>query len=197
MGKSTSKGGILRAFAVDSTIMAILAIIMGILLIATPVTSGVFICVLSGIFLIGMGVVAMFGFFAYGPILAGYSLVMGIAMAMCGLLCLVQPGLVMGLLTVIFGIFVVVDASTTLADGIHCIRNKVSGGVFITILSAVMLVLGIFVMFGPAETVVLLLGWVLVLDGIFDIVFMLVFGKRIREAREAFSKDNVIDLGEQ
>ena len=34
-------------------------------------------------------------------------------------------------------------------------------------------------------------------DGIFDIVFMLVFGKRIREAREAFSKDNVIDLGEQ
>lgn len=197
MSTARSNGGILRAIAIDSVIMAALAIIMGIILVVVPVSSGVAICVISGVLLLFAGAAAMAGFFIYGPILAGYSMVMGIVLAMCGLLCIVQAGVVMGLLTAILGIFIVVDAGTSLVDGIHCIRGKIQGGVPLTVLSAILMVLGAFVMFGPAETVVVFIGWVLIIDGIFDIVATLVLGKRIREARRSLGADDVIDLGEQ
>lgn len=197
MNSTGNKGGILRALAIDGTIMAALAIVMGIIFVAVPVSSGVAICIVSGVLLICAGAAAMAGVFIYGPILAGYSMAMGIVLAMCGLLCIVQPSLVMGLLTVIFGIFIVIDAGTSLADGIHCIRRKVQGGVPLTVFSAILLALGVLIMLGPIETVVVFLGWILIIDGVFDIVTMVVFGKRVREAKRAFGTDDVIDLGEQ
>ena len=149
------------------------------------------------LFLICAGIAAMAGVFIYGPILSGYSMVMGIALVMCGLLCIAQPPLVMGLLTIIFGIFIVVDAATSLVDGIYCTRCHIKGGILLTVLSIVLLVLGVLVVFGPAETVVVFLGWVLIIDGVFDIIAMVAFGKRIREAKRAFYSDDIIDLGEQ
>ena len=197
MSTSRRKGGILRTIAIDNTIMAVLAIIMGIVLVAVPASSGAVICMISGVLLICAGIVAMAGVFIYGPFLSGYSMVMGIALVMCGLLCITQAPLVMGLLTIIFGIFIVVDAATSLVDGIYCTRSHVKGGMLLIVLSVILLVLGVLVVFGPVETVVVFLGWVLIIDGVFDIVAMIAFGKRIRKAKRAFYTDDIIDLGEQ
>ena len=68
--------------------------------------------------LIVAGIAALVGFILYGYLLGGHLLILGIALALAGVFCLVNPAVVKGILTVIFGIFVVVDGSVSIADSI-------------------------------------------------------------------------------
>ncbi len=97
------------------------------------------------------------------------------------------------LLTVIFGIFIVIDGSTSIADSIECARAHVEGWVGMLILSVVTVVLGGLVMFGPFDTVMIFAGISLIIDGICDIIMICVFSHKVREAKKILhDKDDVI-----
>ena len=91
------------------------------------------------------------------------------------------------LLTVIFGIFIVIDGSTSIADSIECARAHVEGWVGMLILSVVTVVLGGLVMFGPFDTVMIFAGISLIIDGICDIIMICVFSHKVREAKKKSS----------
>lgn len=169
----------------DRILTAILAIVVGVLFIVLPNDSADVLCIVSGIMLIVAGIAALVGFILYGYLLGGHLLILGIALALAGVFCLVNPAVVKGILTVIFGIFVVVDGSVSIADSIDCARAHIGGWFVMLLLSIVTVVLGAVVMFGTFDTVMIVAGISLVVDGICDLIMTFVFSHRIREAKKA------------
>ena len=177
----------------DKVITALLAVIIGVLFIVLPDSSSDVLCAISGIVLMVAGVVAIVAFASYGFFFSGHALISGIALLLAGLFCIVNPNVVKDLLTVIFGIFIVIDGSTSIADSIECARAHVEGWVGMLILSVVTVVLGGLVMFGPFDTVMIFAGISLIIDGICDIIMICVFSHKVhKEKKILHDKDDVI-----
>ena len=162
-----------------SLIIAFSAILIGLLFILTPQTSADVICYVAGILLLASGIAAVVSYLASGRLFGSYALVSGIVLLVCGVFCLLRPEVIQGLLTVIFGVFLVIDGMVTLQDGIDCARAKLGGW---WVLAA--LALGCVILFGKFDSIMLLAGISLIVDGVFDLIVTLAFSKRVREARQ-------------
>ncbi len=178
----------------DSILAAALAIIVGILFIALPVTSANVLCAIAGVLLIVIGIFAIAAFVSGGFLFGGYPLIMGIAFLLSGLFFLIHPELIQGILTVLFGIFIVADGASTMVDSVYCAKAHVKGWFWLLLLSALSIVLGCIVTFGTFDTVMLFAGISLVVDGISDLIVILVFSHRIKEAKKELTrrKDDII-----
>ena len=97
---------------------------------------------------------------------------------------LLRPEVIQGLLTVIFGVFLVIDGMVTLQDGIDCARAKLGGWWVLAALAVITIALGCVILFGKFDSIMLLAGISLIVDGVFDLIATLAFSKRVREARQ-------------
>lgn len=108
----------------------------------------------------------------------------GIVLLVCGVFCLLRPEIIQGLLTVLFGVFLVIDGMMTLQDGVDCARARLAGWWVPALLGAVTIAPGLR---GAVRQIRLhhAAGRVsLIADGVFDLIVTLAFSKRIRTARE-------------
>lgn len=180
---------------VDRIVSAIIAIVIGILFVALPEDSSNVLCLVCGIMLIVGGVMSIMGFIAYGFIVGGHLLILGIALLLSGVLCLVNPEVVASILTIIFGIYIIVDGATSMIDSIYCAKAHVSGWFGLLLLSLLTIVLGTIVMFGKFDTVMIFAGCCLIIDGVSDIVSTLVFSHKVKEAKKKLLDDiNTIEM---
>ena len=178
----------------DSILAAVLAIIVGILFIALPATSANVLCAVAGVLLIVIGIFAIAAFVAGGFLFGGASLIMGVAFLLSGLFFLIHPELIKGILTVLFGIFIVADGTATMVDSVYCAKAHVKGWFWLLLLSAISIVLGCVVTFGTFDTVMMFAGISLVVDGIGDLIITLFFSHKIKEAKKTIErrKDDII-----
>ena len=167
-----------------SLIVAFSAILLGLLFILTPQTSADVICYVAGILLLASGIAAVISYLASGRLFGSYALVSGIVLLVCGVFCLLRPEIIQGLLTVLFGVFLVIDGMMTLQDGVDCARARLAGWWVPVLLGAVTIALGCVVLFGKFDSIMLLAGISLIVDGVFDLIVTFAFSKRIRTARE-------------
>lgn len=180
---------------VDRIVSAIIAIVIGILFVALPEDSSNVLCLVCGIMLIVGGVMSIMGFIAYGFIVGGHLLILGIALLLSGILCLVNPEVVTSILTIIFGIYIIVDGATSMIDSIYCAKAHVSGWFVLLLLSLLSIVLGTIVMFGKFDTVMIFAGCCLIIDGVSDIVSTLAFSHKVKEAKKKLLDDiNTIEM---
>ena len=159
--------GYFKALKWRSLIVAFSAILLGLLFILTPQASADVICYVAGILLLASGIAAVISYLASGR-----------------LFCLLRPEIIQGLLTVLFGVFLVIDGMMTLQDGVDCARARLAGWWVPALLGAVTIALGCVVLFGKFDSIMLLAGISLIADGVFDLIVTLAFSKRIRTARE-------------
>ena len=157
-----------------SLIIAFSAILIGLLFILTPQTSADVICYVAGILLLASGIAAVVSYLASGRLFGSYALVSGIVLLVCGVFCLLRPEVIQGLLTVIFGVFLVIDGMVTLQDGWWVLAA----------LAVITIALGCVILFGKFDSIMLLAGISLIVDGVFDLIATLAFSKRVREARQ-------------
>ena len=176
--------GYFKALKWRSLIVAFSAILLGLLFILTPQTSADVICYVAGILLLASGIAAVISYLASGRLFGSYALVSGIVLLVCGVFCLLRPEIIQGLLTVLFGVFLVIDGMMTLQDGVDCARARLAGGWVPVLLGAVTIALGCVVLFGKFDSIMLLAGISLIVDGVFDLIVTFAFSKRIRTARE-------------
>ena len=172
-----------RKFKWDRIITAALAIIIGILFIALPAESADVLCIVSGIMLVLIGVVAATSSFSDGAMLGRYSLMLGIALSLAGLLCILRPSVVMGILSAIFGIIIAVDGAITFIDAVDCARAKIKEWRILMLISFASMALGAVIMFVESSAIMVLAGVFLIIEGVIDIVITALFGKRIKEAK--------------
>ena len=176
--------GYFKALKWRSLIVAFSAILLGLLFILTPQTSADVICYVAGILLLASGIAAVISYLASGRLFGSYALVSGIVLLVCGVFCLLRPEIIQGLLTVLFGVFLVIDGMMTLQDGVDCARARLAGWWVPTLLGAVTIALGCVVLFGKFDSIMLLAGISLIADGVFDLIVTFAFSKRVRTARE-------------
>ncbi len=165
----------------------IASILLGILLLAQPLLTGVSICYFIGGLLVIAGIAKMiFSFTSEDG--GASSIVGGVIFFLFGLLCFNRPDVIIGLLTVMTGIYIVADSARSISEGIFAVRANIAGGIAIVVLSIIFMICGFCIMFAPFTFIMELSGIVMILEGIFNLVFVGAMSKKISEAKQAHSK---------
>lgn len=162
---------------------AVISIVVGLICVMIPQGSYDALCIILGVCFVLLGVIAVAGFAANGGFFGGGTVVVGVAFLICGIFCLVNPTVVQGILNIVFGLFIILDASRSLADSLDLARYRSRGWIVLFVTSLVMIALGCIVLF-TKNTVMIFTGVSLMLSGVVDIVMTILFSRRIREAKK-------------
>ena len=146
---------------------AVLYIILGLILLIWPGVSATVFCY-------AFGVVTIVSFFLRDSRQGSFvfELFLGIVAAALGLLFLLRPVIVASVLPVILGLFIVVDGLVNLKRALELRRMLYLRWTVPLVLSAVSAVLGLVIVFQPflaAEALVMLIGAVLIYEGLSDL----------------------------
>lgn len=179
----------------DSLIISAITIAVGILCIVMPEDSAKILCIIFGCSLIAMGACLLVRFFTFDRLLGEHSLISAIVTITSGVFCLIYPDAVQSILTVLFGLLILVDSISSLADSICCARAGVRGWALLFTMSILTACLGIAVMFLDFNTIMIFAGVALIVEGAKRIITTLLFSHKIREAKKLLSdKSNDIVL---
>lgn len=165
----------------------IASILLGVLFLAQPLLTGVSICYFIGGILVIVGIMKMIFSFtnAEGP---ASSIAGGVILFLFGLLCFNRPDVIIGLLTVMAGVYIIADGTRILSEAIFAVRAKIVGAAVVVVLAIIFIICGFCIMFAPITFIMELSGVVMILDGIFNLVFVGAMSKKITEARRAYGK---------
>lgn len=176
---------VFQKFKLETIISSILLIILGILFIVFPSDSQDALCTVGGIMLICISSVIIVASIAYGFFLGGHLLISGISFMLLGIFCLTYPEIIKDILPILFGTYIVIDGSVSLIDSIYCARAHISGWVVLLLIAIATIVLGGAVMFlTTLDTIIMVAGVCLIVDGVCDIIKTIVFSHKIREAKK-------------
>lgn len=184
----------LKRYKWDSILSSSLAILVGLLFLLLPNASAKILCIMTGVLLLACGLFLLIGHLASEAFLHGSSPFVPVALTLFGLFFLLRPESVQGLLTVLFGIFIVADGAAGLIDALCCLRAREPGWLVLLLLSALFIILGCIVTFGTFDTVMRFGGVCLIVDGISDLIVVLLFSQRIKKAKQKLDRrdDDII-----
>ena len=172
-------------------ILAALAyVVLGVVLLAWPDTTGNVLCTLLGILLLGYGIFQIIGFFTRGDEGWGSGavyLLAGLCAVALGVFALSSPEKVLAILPVALGAVVVVDSCISLKRAFQLKELGMERWWIAALLAVVTLLFGLVVMFNPFQSALLVIrivGGVLIYQGISDLVTITrvtYYGKRVLE----------------
>lgn len=97
----------------EALIASLFVIAIGILFVTLPESSAQIICYVAGAMFILLGVMLLLRYcFAYS-LFGSYVLILSIMLMFVGLLTLIRPDLVQGIITIIFGIYLVAEGANS------------------------------------------------------------------------------------
>lgn len=174
----------------DSIVISIISIAVGVACVCFPASAGNALCLIAGIGLLIAGVTSFIRYVAFGGfLLGGYGLILSLTTVAVGSFCIARPETVARMLTVLIGVFIIVESAQAMSEGVACARIKMCGSAVMIICSAITLVLGVLLMFsGAFDAVMLFAGISLIIDGVKDFIFTLVFADRVKKARSELYK---------
>ena len=182
----------LKKFKWDSIIISVLTIVVGILCVALPAKAGNVLCLVFGYALIAMGIGLIIKYFTEVQLFSERLIIFGFLMIIWGIFCLVYPNIIKGAVTVMFGLFIVVDSLSSLSDSIYCARAKVKGWPILLTLSILTIILGISVMFSNFSAVVIYAGISLIVEGVKRLIITLTYSRKIKQAKSTIVNDAII-----
>ena len=179
----------------ENIIAAILAIVVGVLFIILPKDSADVLCLIVGILLICAGAFTLVANIFSGFFLGAHLLIVGIMLILLGTFCLTNPENIMKVLTVLFGLYIVIDGATSIVDSVYCAKAKIKGWGLLLVLAILSIRLGTAVMFSTFDTIMIFAGCSLIIDGVCDIVETIVFSHKIKEAKKKLLEGSkIIDI---
>lgn len=178
------KQNIFKKLKWDSIIVAALTIILGLLCVILPKGSGTALTYIFGAALVAMGITAVVRYFWGLRLISDMSLVIGTLMITLGVFTLINPNAIQAILVVLLGVFIIIDSVTEISESIYCARANVSGWFWLFLASVLTLGLGVVVAFSNFETVMILAGIALIIEGLKRLIITLVCAGKIREAKK-------------
>lgn len=164
----------LRNMKISFILAAILYIVLGLFLLLWPDTSITVICLFFGTILLIYGLVTVISFFLRDSRQGNFvlELFLGIVAAAIGLLFLIRPAVAASVLPMIVGLFVLVDGLINLKRAIELRGLFYQRWTIPLVLSLCSVALGLIVVFRPflvAEALAMLIGAVLIFEGVSDL----------------------------
>lgn len=179
-----------RNMKVSYLLAAILYIGFGLVLLIWPKTTGDIICFAFGMILLVYGAITIISFFVHDSRLGSYrfDLVIGIVAAALGILFLVKPDFVLGIFPVILGLYIIIDACLNLKRGLELRQMAYERWWIVLALSLVSAGLGVLILLRPgmtAEVLIMVIGGVLIYNGLADLWSLFMLGRIGKEFRKA------------
>lgn len=179
----------LSQFKRDFALLSAACIVLGLLLLLYPETSGTIIAVIIALVLAAAGVMHIISYFfrRYPDDIGHMDLVTGLVCAGAGIFLFLHPNVLIGLLPTVLGLLLIIDGIVKLQSAVDLARLHTPRWWVILILAAASVVLGMTALLNPFETVALLLifiGGSLVVDGLFDLWTLFSLHRRIKKFRK-------------
>lgn len=184
----------LKNLTVSFVVLAILYVLLGLVLLLWPITVMDVLCYLTGGILLLYGVFAIVGFCRVEERRASsfLALFLGIVAAAVGVVLLLQPALFQSILTIILGIYILIDGLLNLKRALELRRMEHGGWTIYLVLSLITVVLGLVVIFHPmlaGATLVQLIGASLVYSGAADLWTLFQLSRWTKEYRKTHPVD--------
>ena len=151
-------------------VFSIIYIALGVLLLAMPQTSLLWICYAFGAVVLITGIVCLIQYARIrgSGFAAPFMLVGGVITAGLGLFTLARPAVVASFLPVVFGLFILIDGCSRIGTAVELARRQADRWWLVLLFSVLSIALGILLLvnpFGAAVSVVMLCGVLLIIEG--------------------------------
>ncbi len=146
---------------------------LGVVLIIWPIESRMAICYVLGAACAVYGVVRIFAYFKDGGALSSMGLALGVSAVVLGLALIFAAKAIIAIFGVIIGVAILTDSILRLQLAFNLKRAGTRGWATVLIFAALMLVLGVVLLFDPfagAAAATVLTGVSLAVDGILNLV---------------------------
>lgn len=179
--------------------MSILAIIIGLVLIFYPAMSLRTLGIVGAVYLVLNGIMMIILEARLSKIYVPFeSMMTSILSIVLGIVLFVYPGSASILLTIAFGVWMIVSSINSIKLALFLKRIKDFPSILMIILSVLEIILGILVIANPFEasiTLTLYLGIMLIIHSIFNIIDVIVLKKNVKgkekAVKEILSKFNI------
>ena len=183
----------LKKLKIQASAAAVALIIIGLMFIIFRDTSLNVICYVAGALIMVWGILCLFAFFITG-LARGKAgdLALGLTLVLVALILLIKPWVITGILTVIFGIALIVDGAVKLQQFVAMNKAKIKSRWAVLAFAVVSLVLGILIVFDPfGSTIMIFAGIALIVAGVMDLCAI-----GLMKNFNDMAEKNVIDLGD-
>ncbi|MDE7082986.1 MAG: DUF308 domain-containing protein [Clostridia bacterium] len=162
----------LKKLKIKASVAAIALIVIGLMFIIFRDTSLEVICYVAGALIMLWGALCLFTFFATGMGKADAGdLALGLTLVIIALILFIKPWVITGIITVLFGIALIVDGAVKLQQFVAMNRLKIKSRWAVLAFAVVALVLGILIVFDPfGNTIMIFAGISLIVAGVMDMV---------------------------
>lgn len=191
--------GFLKKIKTNSLVNAVAYTVLGLVLILWPVTSASMLCLALGAVLLLCGIIDVILFLTHrdGSLYSGGMLVLGIILAAMGAWIIASPQLVAVLVPRVIGVLICIHGVGDIGDAVTLRRAAYPRWTAALILGLVTLVLGavlVFYSFTVLSTIVRIIGFFLLYDGVSDIWITGQVSKAAKQAaKDAEAQANAVD----
>ncbi len=166
--------GLLKKIKANMIVSSLLCVLLGLVLVLRPGLSVRIVCTAVGIVLILSGVTRIIDWFCArdGSMYAQMNLIFGIVLVVVGVWIVVKPDKVLAIIPIIVGIVIGMHGLNNLKQAIELWRDKYDKWWVAFILGALTVGLGVFLIcrpFAAIDTVVMLIGFFMIYDGLSNI----------------------------
>ena len=172
----------------SSIVTALFCIAAGAVLVAFPQDAVRWICMALGALLLAAGVFNVISYLRGGRLRSAFSfdLVVGIVLAVIGLWLLLRPNTVVALVQYVFGAFILIHGLLQLQAAF-----AVRGGIIPVLMAAIPVVLGVVILLDPFSSLaalVVLIGIVLIYNGVVDLYLIFRLSRAAAKVEAAFEE---------
>ena len=166
--------GLLKKIKANMIVSSLLCVLLGLVLVLRPGLSVRIVCTAVGIVLILSGVTRIIDWFCTrdGSMYAQMNLIFGIILVVVGVWIVVKPDKVLAIIPIIVGIVIGMHGLNNLKQAIELWRDKYDKWWVAFILGALTVGLGVLLIcrpFAAIDTVVMLIGFFMIYDGLSNI----------------------------
>ena len=166
--------GLLKKIKANMIVSSLLCVLLGLVLVLRPGLSVRIVCTAVGIVLILSGVTRIIDWFCArdGSMYAQMNLIFGIVLVVVGVWIVVKPDKVLAIIPIIVGIVIGMHGLNNLKQAIELWRDKYDKWWVAFILGALTGGLGVLLIcrpFAAIDTVVMLIGFFMIYDGLSNI----------------------------
>lgn len=166
--------GLLKKIKANMIVSSLLCVLLGLVLVLRPGLSVRIVCTAVGIVLILSGVTRIIDWFCArdGSMYAQMNLIFGIVLVVVGVWIVVKPDKVLAIIPIIVGIVIGMHGLNNLKQAIELWRDKYDKWWVAFILGALTVGFGVLLIcrpFAAIDTVVMLIGFFMIYDGLSNI----------------------------
>lgn len=166
--------GLLKKIKTNVVVSSVLCVILGLVLVLRPGLSMRIVCTAVGVVLIASGVMRMIAYFTArdGSLYSQANLIFGIVLTVVGIWIVMKPDKVMAIIPIIVGIVIAMHGLHNLQQALELWRGKYDRWWVALILGVLTVGFGVLLVcrpFAAIDTVVMLIGFFLIYDGLSNV----------------------------